>query len=149
MRDTQPADCLILLDDVPLHNTIADRMLLHFDLQMPRLLYNSAQAVLDFLVNHEGDLPPRILLLVDLLMPEMSGLEFVDRMQEMLPASTLDRCRVVMVSSTIDDRDLNAIYAHPLIELFLPKPLSGESLSEFLATPAANGKWGSDMATKI
>lgn len=141
MLENQLADCIILLDDVPMHSTIADRMLHHFQLTMPRHVFTSAVDALDFLEHQAHELPERILLLVDLLMPEMSGLEFADRMLELSP-QVLRRCRLIMVSSTIDDRDLHAIAQHPLIERFMPKPLSGDDLREILKASPPAGKWG-------
>lgn len=142
MLENQLADCIILLDDVPMHSTIADRMLHHFQLTMPRHVFTSAVDALDFLEQRGEELPGRVLLLVDLLMPEMSGLEFADRMQD-LPESLLQRCRLIMVSSTIDDRDLHAITQHALIERFMPKPLNGEDLRALLKANPPAGKWGS------
>lgn len=141
MPENRSADCLILLDDVPLHNTIADKMLGHHNMRMPRQLFTSAHDLLAFLRQPLPALPERMVLLVDLLMPEMSGLEFADHFSE-LPAAVCSRCRLFIVSSTLDERDLTAIEAHNAIEHFLNKPLDPEKLLAALDGPVPAGKWG-------
>lgn len=134
------ADCIILLDDVPLHNMITSKMLAHNNLESPSHVFNHGQDLLNFLSQPVHLLPNRMLLLVDLVMPGMTGLELADHLKE-LEQEVLTRFRFIIVSSTIDDRDLEAINNHPVIEAFLPKPLSGQALLELLAKPVPEGKW--------
>jgi CheY-like chemotaxis protein len=135
------ADCLILLDDVPLHNLIADKMLGYNNLLMPRQIFSEGQELLDFLQKPADELPKRILMLVDLMMPEMSGLDIAEHVLE-LPHEVQSRCRMFIVSSTIDDRDIEAIEQHPAVECFLNKPLDASRVSDILQQPVPNGKWG-------
>lgn len=134
------ANCIILLDDVPLHNMITAKMLAHNNFESPSHVFNHGHELLAFLKQPLELLPTKMLLLVDLVMPGMTGLELADQLSE-LPEDVKQRFRFIIVSSTIDDRDLEAIANHPVIEHFLSKPLNGQALIDILSKPVPDGKW--------
>ena len=135
------ADCLILLDDVPLHNLIADKILGYNNVLMPRQIFTDGQHLIDLLNQPLEILPEKMLLLVDLMMPEISGLDIANYLAEK-PKSLQKRCRLFILSSTIDERDILAIRSHPAIERLLTKPLDPIEIINILLRPIPVGKWG-------
>jgi CheY-like chemotaxis protein len=88
----------------------------------------SGQAGLEWLVASGGE---TIVIVLDIMMPKMNGFEFLDRL-ERLDANIRDRCVVVMLSSTIDERDRERAQQHPNVKKLLSKPLSPNELKDVI-----------------
>lgn len=67
------------------------------------------------------------LLLLDLDMPEMTGLDFLERFKS-IPHEIWSKVTVSVVSSSLDDENFSAVIEHPLVATLIPKPLNPANL---------------------
>lgn len=88
---------------------------------------NSAIDALDFL--EINDFPDLIFL--DIQMPKMDGFGFLDNFLN-FPKEKKEKCKIIMLSSSMDPNDINRAKKHPYVIDYLNKPLSEESLNEVL-----------------
>lgn len=77
----------------------------------------------------DGFLPKLILL--DLNMPICDGWEFLSSAQS-IPG--IEKCRIVVVSSTIDPAEQDRARRHPLVTNFITKPVTTDCHNDVLCT---------------
>ncbi|WP_461790590.1 response regulator [Pedobacter sp.] len=70
-------------------------------------------------------------ILLDIQMPEMDGFEFLE-IYKTFPKPFLDRCKLAILSSTLDFGDIKKAEANPLVIKLLKKPLYPNELKELL-----------------
>jgi len=68
------------------------------------------------------------MIFLDINMPRMDGWEFLEE-YEKLPQHILDKCRVYMLTSSIDPRDIEKSKKYKSVKDFFSKPLSPEILA--------------------
>ena len=68
------------------------------------------------------------LIFLDLNMPVMNGWEFLDAYLENGYYKTYDNTKVIVLSSTIDPKDIEKSKTYPMVLAFLSKPISTEML---------------------
>jgi YesN/AraC family two-component response regulator len=71
-------------------------------------------------------------LLVTIQMPIMNGFEFIEAFQK-LPEDIKKHYVAHMISSSINESDLNRVHLYPSIKNFITKPLTKQSLNVLLA----------------
>ncbi len=131
---TQPAfDKVMIIDDNALDLYIAAKMIANNNFAKHILEFNSAEAALDYLTENQEnrDLLPQ-LISVDIYMPVMDGFEFVENYKLLSPTLT-DHCKVIMISSTIDDHDIFRAKQDKTISLFTVKPITKSVFEDILA----------------
>lgn len=69
----------------------------------------------------------KILVLLDLNMPEMTGFEFLDKIGQLENKAQL--LEVFIVSSSIDAQDISKSNRHPLVRQYIPKPLNSKIIA--------------------
>ncbi|MFA6150373.1 MAG: response regulator [Chitinophagaceae bacterium] len=67
------------------------------------------------------------LILLDINMPQMNGWEFLEAF-ETLPASLLNHYKVMMLSSSMDPRDIAKSETYASVSKFISKPFSLDKL---------------------
>jgi CheY-like chemotaxis protein len=122
-------DLLLCIDDDPITIMLSKMV-------MTRAAYaneivtaqNGEEALvyLDRLMNENSPIPDLIFL--DLNMPIMGGWEFLDAFSEEKYRSYFAKSKVVVLSSTIDPRDIEKSKSYEMVLDFMSKPISKELL---------------------
>lgn len=127
-------NCKFLLVD----DNHIDRMVASMVLQQSLQDVDISEAVdgleaLNCLKNYGEDPPSSLVILLDIRMPEMDGFEFLeeyDRLQIRWKADI----EIVMLSSSVDPRDLQRATNNKYVKGILSKPLPFDELSNLLAS---------------
>jgi CheY-like chemotaxis protein len=62
-------------------------------------------------------------------MPLMDGFQFLDEFERLM-TSTKQKCRIVMLTSSINPQDVNRSKKYSNVKLYLNKPLTHESIMD-------------------
>ncbi len=84
---------------------------------------NEAIALIDELIELQ-EAPPNYIFL-DINMPEISGFEFLDRLTE-TELDFLKDSKIIMLSSSVNQKDIERAKTYPMIRDFISKPLTVE-----------------------
>jgi CheY-like chemotaxis protein len=76
--------------------------------------------------NNEDNFPQ--LMFLDLNMPIMGGWEFLDAFTDENYTSFFPKLKVIVLSSTIDPKDIEKSRSYPMVINFLSKPITKEML---------------------
>jgi CheY-like chemotaxis protein len=122
-------DLLLCIDDDPITIMLSKMV-------MTRAAYTNeivtaqngeeALVYLDRLMNENSPIPDLIFL--DLNMPIMGGWEFLDAFSEEKYRNYFAKSKVVVLSSTIDPRDIEKSKSYEMVLDFMSKPISKELL---------------------
>lgn len=129
---TNPQHVLLVDDDDifnMLHGEVLKRLIpgVHID------VFKSGQEVVNYL-NSNPDAPIDLLFL-DIRMPVMGGFEVLEAMTDMRP-ERFRNTRIYVLSSTLDDRDLQRAKETPLVTDFIGKPMSFDTMRSILGQSA-------------
>jgi CheY-like chemotaxis protein len=127
---------LILIDDDPVTNVINTRIISrHLSQQV--IVFTDAHEALDQLKEwttvRSLEFPDIIFL--DINMPQMDGWDFLNEFQK-LPDHFHKKCRVIMLTSSIDLSDVKRSKTYTSVTDFISKPLTPEKLRALLSTIA-------------
>ncbi len=119
---------IMLVDDEPINNFITGKIIERFsDYRVEA--YTSAREALSRL--RSGESPEFIFL--DINMPETNGWDFLDEYST-FPNDTLENSPVVMLTSSIDMKDVERSKTYRCVCDFISKPLNEHSLAAVLQT---------------
>ena len=93
--------------------------------------YQSAQEALIFLKNN-SEKPDKLpdFIFLDLRMPLMDGFGFIAEFEK-LPETILNKCKIVVLTSSFDKEDYLRVSRNKYVIGFLNKPLTFEALENF------------------
>jgi CheY-like chemotaxis protein len=97
------------------------------------VVFNSAEIALQQLtqdLNHPELIP--VLVLLDIRMPDMDGITFLQKLNE-LPSALIESIKIFMLSSSLDERDMEMAKQFPMVKGFLSKPLSIADLNQIIS----------------
>lgn len=136
MRKFKGLDCILLIDDDAATNFINSLVIKNAGIEAKIEIMETAMAALDFLScnGKYADVPvaPQPgLILLDINMPVMSGWDFMAE-YEKLPAEQKARFIVVMLSSSLNQEDVERAAQNKNIEAFLHKPLEEKNILDIV-----------------
>lgn len=123
---------VFIIDDDPIHQRIAQIMIVKHAIYDEYSSYLEAALALDYLVLHKdslSDLPDVILL--DLNMPGIDGWDFLDRYNA-LKDDMIKNIRIYIVSSSVDEKDKTRAQEYTTVHGFISKPLTPQILRSTL-----------------
>jgi len=122
---------VMLVDDNEIDNLINQKMIEAANITEHIYTHTGARSAIEFLKNIEklneaakNILPDVIFLDID--MPLMDGFQFLDEFEK-LQDTTKDRCKIVMLTSSINPQDMSKSKEYNVLKYF-NKPLSQETL---------------------
>jgi CheY-like chemotaxis protein len=128
----------LLVDDSLLDLFIHKKLIALSDLSESITTFNSAEEALQFL-DEQGNALEESVMLLDLQMPGMNGFEFIDEFAKK-PEHIRQRLRIFILSSTVDQGDIDQAKNSPHVEEMLPKPVDVAQLKiKLLTVPSIHG----------
>jgi len=122
---------ILIIDDSELDIFLHSEFIKKSTLKVDKLItYNNAIDALNYLSNcSNNDWPD--LILVDIRMPIIDGFEFLSR-YKLLANPNIQKCNIVMVSSSSDFTDVSKANANTMIAGFINKPMVIENLIKII-----------------
>lgn len=115
---------IVLIDDDPINNLILKKELSKKDKSLEVIIFETADEAMSF---YKSEVNPPNLILLDINMPEISGWEFLEFLEEKKINST-----VFMITSSVVKRDKEKAENYPLIKEYLIKPLGSEDFDKII-----------------
>lgn len=121
----------IIIDDSKLDCFIADKIIRNTGRAGDIKSFTNAADALEHISKTPPPTGSRTNVLLDIQMPIMNGFDFVEAFEK-LPEATKNGYNVYMLSSSINENDLNRVKHYHSIRQFLNKPLTSSALAEIL-----------------
>jgi len=124
---------VMIIDDNNIDLYITKRLIIKNIFGKEVLEYNAAAEALKYLQDNQDNIPILpLIIFIDIYMPEMSGFEFLEAYDK-LPATLKKYCKVFIISSTIDENDIERSHLDKNLTAFQVKPITKEFLDSIPA----------------
>ena len=124
---------VMLIDDNEIDNLINQKMIEAASIAENIYTHTGAKSAIEFLKNMEKmDVADKVLpdvIFLDIDMPLMDGFQFLDEFEK-LSNNAKKKCKIVMLTSSINPQDFNRSKRYPNVKLYLNKPLSHDSITK-------------------
>lgn len=132
------AKCKFLIVDDNEVDQMVTRMLLKKKLAIDDVSQvSTGDEALRWLRQSDSTLAECLIILLDIQMPEMDGFQFLDAYDKMSDDVKL-KTSIIMLSSTLDPRDIRRAHDHKYVKTLLSKPMPTQRLGELFAAEADN-----------
>ena len=120
---------IYLVDDDDLFNYLNEAVIRRVIPDAVISTFKSGEDVLQAIMAVKSDAEAPDIMLLDIRMPDMDGFELLKTLGQ-LEVNPIGRTRIYMLSSSLDERDLDKANDNPLVTAFLSKPLTIEKFTE-------------------
>lgn len=121
---------ILLIDDDPITNFVNKKMLEKIVFVDKVMIASNGKVAIQLLEQSSADRPNPELILLDINMPVMGGVEFMEAFQE-LDLEGKDSIKVIILTTSSHPRDLECFAKFPVTG-FINKPLTTQKLSDLL-----------------
>jgi CheY-like chemotaxis protein len=130
MNATTPIDLVMLVDDNDTDNFISKRIIEITKFAKEVEIKNSGKSALEYLEKHKEN-PERLpsLIFLDINMPIVDGFVFLYEFEKFSDI-VRDKCKVIILSSSDNKRDIDKIVNNDHVIKFITKPLTESALSD-------------------
>jgi CheY-like chemotaxis protein len=123
----------IIIDDSKLDCFITEKIIQNTGLSASIRAFFDAQKALEFIKDNTISGKSKTIIIVDIYMPLMSGFEFIEEFEK-LPQEIIDSYSIYMLSSSINENDINRVANYRSVKQFLNKPLKSNVLISLLSS---------------
>lgn len=127
---------IMLIDDESINNFISTKIIERFNPKFHVIAYTRVKDALEHL--RSGDFPDIIFL--DINMPEMDGWDFLDQYSK-FPEWQQQKCPVAMLTSSVNNHDIQRSKSYDAVANFISKPLTVEALEQMLCPQQRSSLW--------
>jgi CheY-like chemotaxis protein len=137
VTDTKQIDLVMLVDDNDTDNFISKRIIEITQFAKEVEIKNSGKSALEYLEIHKNNAErlPNIIFL-DINMPIVDGFVFLYEFEK-FNDTVKDKCKVIILSSSDNKRDIDKIVNNDHVVKFITKPLTEHALNEIKAKDIA------------
>src|SRR5262249_5834756 len=121
----------IVIDDSKLDCFIAEKIIKNTGKSDSIKLFLQARDALQYISTAPVDEQVHTIIFVDIQMPVMNGFEFVEAFEQ-LPSTITSYYTIYVISSSINENDLNRVHNFSSVKQFLNKPLTSNNLAVLL-----------------
>lgn len=124
-----PYSLVMLIDEDEIDNIINQKIIESNKFAESIQVYQTGTEALDYLSKNEKS-PDRLpdLIFLDINMPIMDGFQFLEEFEK-LGEPIRDKCKIIMLSSSISPRDIDRAASNRYVRKYLNKPLNARYLS--------------------
>jgi len=128
---TQDKLNFIVIDDSKLDCFIAEKIIRNTGMSDDVKSFTDAREALAYIKDKPAGSTNKTVLIVDIQMPVMNGFEFIEALEQ-LSQDVQDDYLVYVLSSSINENDLNRVRSYKSVKHFLNKPLNSNTLTALL-----------------